>query len=79
MITKNIFLSFFWVIQSDSVGWSDEFQFRTPPAGGSDELNFLVYGDMGKAPLDASVEHYIEVCILLGIISMVHQKTRLKR
>uniref|UniRef100_A0A2N9EWZ4 Purple acid phosphatase n=1 Tax=Fagus sylvatica TaxID=28930 RepID=A0A2N9EWZ4_FAGSY len=45
---------------SDSVGWSDEFQFRTPPAGGSDELNFLVYGDMGKAPLDASVEHYIE-------------------
>jgi hypothetical protein len=29
-------------IQSDSVGWSDRFQFRTPPAGGSNELNFLV-------------------------------------
>ncbi|XP_059434869.1 probable inactive purple acid phosphatase 27 [Corylus avellana] len=45
---------------SDSVGWSDRFLFWTPPAGGSDELNFLVYGDMGKAPRDASVEHYIQ-------------------
>ncbi|KAL0370890.1 UNVERIFIED_CONTAM: putative inactive purple acid phosphatase 27 [Sesamum angustifolium] len=45
---------------SDSVGWSDEVRFRTPPAGGSDELRFLAYGDMGKAPLDSSVEHYIQ-------------------
>ncbi|KAK4407606.1 putative inactive purple acid phosphatase 27, partial [Sesamum angolense] len=33
---------------------------QTPPAGGSDELRFLAYGDMGKAPLDSSVEHYIQ-------------------
>lgn len=46
---------------SDSVGWSDQIQFKTPPAGGSDELKFLAYGDMGKAPRDVSVEHYIQV------------------
>lgn len=46
---------------SDSVGWSDQIQFKTPPAGGSDELKFLAYGDMGKAPRDISVEHYIQV------------------
>ncbi|KAL8055790.1 hypothetical protein ABFX02_04G078800 [Erythranthe guttata] len=45
---------------SDSVGWSDETRFKTAPAGGSDELNFLAYGDMGKAPLDSSKEHYIQ-------------------
>ncbi|KAJ4711571.1 Purple acid phosphatase [Melia azedarach] len=47
---------------SESVGWSDKIQFRTPPAGGlSDhELRFLAFGDMGKAPLDASTEHYIQ-------------------
>ncbi|KAL6853503.1 hypothetical protein ACP4OV_019532 [Aristida adscensionis] len=45
---------------SDSVGWSDKINFRTPPAAGSDELSFVIYGDMGKAPLDPSVEHYIQ-------------------
>ncbi|KAL1558743.1 putative inactive purple acid phosphatase 27 [Salvia divinorum] len=45
---------------SDSVGWSDEMKLRTPPASGSDELKFLAIGDMGKAPLDSSVEHYIQ-------------------
>ncbi|XP_057977170.1 probable inactive purple acid phosphatase 27 isoform X2 [Malania oleifera] len=45
---------------SDSVGWSDQIQFQTPPAAGSDKLKFLAFGDMGKAPLDASVEHYIQ-------------------
>ncbi|XP_062223822.1 probable inactive purple acid phosphatase 27 [Phragmites australis] len=45
---------------SDSVGWSDTIKFRTPPAAGSDELSFVIYGDMGKAPLDPSVEHYIQ-------------------
>ncbi|KAJ4971668.1 hypothetical protein NE237_004767 [Protea cynaroides] len=45
---------------SDSVGWSDQIQFWTPPAGGSAELRFLAFGDMGKAPRDASVEHYIQ-------------------
>ncbi|XP_062205277.1 probable inactive purple acid phosphatase 1 [Phragmites australis] len=38
---------------SDSAGcWSDTIKFRTPPAAGSDELSFVIYGDMGKAPLD---------------------------
>ncbi|XP_062208628.1 nucleotide pyrophosphatase/phosphodiesterase-like [Phragmites australis] len=45
---------------SDSVGWSDTLKFRTPPSAGSDELSFVIYGDMGKAPLDPSVEHYIQ-------------------
>ncbi|XP_058107139.1 nucleotide pyrophosphatase/phosphodiesterase-like [Magnolia sinica] len=45
---------------SDSAGWSDQIKFRTPPAGGSDELRFLAYGDMGKAPRDPSTEHYIQ-------------------
>lgn len=48
---------------SDSAGWSDQIQFKTPPAGGSDELKFLAFGDMGKAPKDASVEHYIQVIV----------------
>ncbi|CAI9102860.1 OLC1v1001214C1 [Oldenlandia corymbosa var. corymbosa] len=45
---------------SDSAGWSGEITFRTPPAGGSDELNFIAFGDMGKAPRDSSLEHYIQ-------------------
>ena len=36
-------------------------EFRTPPAGGSDGLKFIAFGDMGKAPRDNSVEHYIQV------------------
>ncbi|XP_043692993.1 probable inactive purple acid phosphatase 27 [Telopea speciosissima] len=52
---------------SDSVGWSDQIQFRTPPAGGSSELKFLAFGDMGKAPRDGSIEHYIQP----GAISVV--------
>lgn len=43
------------------MGWSDTIKFRTPPAAGSDELSFVIYGDMGKAPFDPSVEHYIQV------------------
>ncbi|OMO75881.1 hypothetical protein COLO4_25836 [Corchorus olitorius] len=56
---------------SDSVGWSDEIEFRTPPAGGSDEVKFLVFGDMGKAPLDDSAEHYIQpgsISVIKGMI-----------
>ncbi|GJX98887.1 zinc finger, CCHC-type containing protein [Tanacetum coccineum] len=30
------------------------------PRGGSNELKFLTFGEMGKAPRDASVEHYIQ-------------------
>ncbi|KAK6928842.1 Calcineurin-like phosphoesterase domain, ApaH type [Dillenia turbinata] len=40
---------------------------RTPPAEGSDGVRFLTYGDMGKAPRDASVENYIQP----GSISVV--------
>ena len=43
------------------MGGSDTLKFKTPPAAGSDELSFVIYGDMGKAPLDPSVEHYIQV------------------
>ena len=46
---------------SDSVGWSNQIQFKTPPDAGSDKLYFIAYGDMGKAPLDSTVEHYIQV------------------
>ncbi|KAL1125009.1 hypothetical protein V6Z11_A13G014100 [Gossypium hirsutum] len=56
---------------SDAVGWSAEIQFRTPPAGGSDELKFIVFGDMGKAPLDSSAEHYIQP----GSISVIKGMT----
>ncbi|GJM92846.1 hypothetical protein PR202_ga09350 [Eleusine coracana subsp. coracana] len=45
---------------SDFVGWSETIKFRTPPAAGSDELSFVIFGDMGKAPHDPSVEHYIQ-------------------
>ncbi|KAJ9190600.1 hypothetical protein P3X46_001785 [Hevea brasiliensis] len=56
---------------SDSVGWSDQIQFQTPPAAGSNELRFLAFGDMGKAPRDASAEHYIQP----GSISVVEAMT----
>ncbi|XP_068328483.1 probable inactive purple acid phosphatase 27 [Pyrus communis] len=52
--------SFSYRYGSDSVGWSDQIQFQTPPAGGSDELKFLAFGDMGKAPRDSSAMHYIQ-------------------
>ncbi|KAJ6713299.1 PURPLE ACID PHOSPHATASE [Salix purpurea] len=58
---------------SDSVGWSDKIQFRTPPAGGSDELKFLAFGDMGKAPLDPSAEHYIQPGSLSVIKAMTDE------
>ncbi|KAM2263633.1 hypothetical protein ACFXTI_039893 [Malus domestica] len=52
--------SFSYLYGSNSVGWSDQIQFRTPPAGGSDELKFLAFGDMGKAPRDSWAMHYIQ-------------------
>lgn len=49
---------------SDKVGWSEETTFRTPPAGGEgNDFHFLAFGDMGKAPLDLSAEHFIQVYI----------------
>ncbi|XP_008231438.1 PREDICTED: probable inactive purple acid phosphatase 27 [Prunus mume] len=58
---------------SDSVGWSNEIQFRTPPAGGADELKFLAFGDMGKAPRDGSTEHYIQPGSLSVIQAMADE------
>ncbi|KAL5219707.1 hypothetical protein ABZP36_024420 [Zizania latifolia] len=53
-------LSYTYRYGSDAVGWSDTIKFRTPPAAGSGEVSFVIFGDMGKAPLDPSVEHYIQ-------------------
>ncbi|XP_014521523.1 nucleotide pyrophosphatase/phosphodiesterase-like [Vigna radiata var. radiata] len=45
---------------SNAVGWSKQIMLKTPPVGGSNELRFIAFGDMGKTPLDASEEHYIQ-------------------
>ncbi|GAB2275781.1 hypothetical protein Dimus_010532 [Dionaea muscipula] len=45
---------------SNTVGWSNQTQFRTPPARGSSQLSFLAFADMGKTPLDPTSEHYIQ-------------------
>ncbi|XP_042480184.1 probable inactive purple acid phosphatase 27 [Macadamia integrifolia] len=58
---------------SNSVGWSDQIQFRTPPTGGSPELKFLAFGDMGKAPHDGSTEHYIQPGSISVVDAMVHE------
>ncbi|OMO75885.1 hypothetical protein COLO4_25840 [Corchorus olitorius] len=70
--------TFYYQYGSDQVGWSDKIEFRTPPAGGSDEVKFLVYGDMGKAPLDASAEHYIQpgsLSVVQGMIEELKNKS----
>ncbi|KAG9443632.1 hypothetical protein H6P81_014972 [Aristolochia fimbriata] len=51
---------YYYKYGSDSVGWSDQIKFKTPPASGAGDLQFLAYGDMGKAPRDLSVEHFIQ-------------------
>ncbi|XP_071720612.1 nucleotide pyrophosphatase/phosphodiesterase-like isoform X2 [Rutidosis leptorrhynchoides] len=51
---------FSYIYGSKMVGWSARTKFKTPPREGSNELKFLAFGDMGKAPRDASVEHYIQ-------------------
>ncbi|KDP40495.1 hypothetical protein JCGZ_24494 [Jatropha curcas] len=58
---------------SDSVGWSEQIQFRTPPVGGSNEVRFLAFGDMGKAPRDASVEHYIQPGSMSVVEAMIEE------
>ncbi|KAK8950263.1 putative inactive purple acid phosphatase 24 [Platanthera guangdongensis] len=52
--------SYFYKYGSESVGWSNDTKFSTPPASGANETTFIAYGDMGKAPLDKSLEHYIQ-------------------
>ena len=46
---------------SNQAGWSSIQKMKTPPASGSSELNFIAFGDMGKAPRDHSNGHYIQV------------------
>ncbi|XP_065865480.1 nucleotide pyrophosphatase/phosphodiesterase-like [Euphorbia lathyris] len=59
---------------SDSIGWSNYSEFRTPPAPrGSNEVKFLAFGDMGKAPLDSSVEHYIQPGSISVIEAMIEE------
>ncbi|KAL2478371.1 putative inactive purple acid phosphatase 27 [Forsythia ovata] len=58
---------------SDSSGWSNWTTLKTPPAGGSDELKFLAFGDMGKAPRDNSTEHYIQPGSLSVIEAMADE------
>lgn len=65
--------SYMYKYGSDSIGWSDQISFKTPPASGSDELRFLAYGDMGKAPLDPSVEHYIQPGSLSVVKAMIDE------
>ncbi|KAJ4970201.1 hypothetical protein NE237_003300 [Protea cynaroides] len=57
----------------DEVGWSDQIPFCTPPAGGSSELGFFAFGDLGKAPHDASVEHYIQPGATIVTDAMVQE------
>lgn len=55
---------------SDQVGWSPTQKLKTPPASGSSKVNFITFGDMGKAPRDNSIEHYIQPGSL-GVIKAV--------
>lgn len=69
-----MFLSIVWSSYhykcSNSAGWSDSIKFKTPPAAGADEVKFLAYGDMGKAPRDPSLEHYIQVIKLTTTVQL---------
>ncbi|XP_057818701.1 probable inactive purple acid phosphatase 27 [Cryptomeria japonica] len=65
--------SFLYRYGSDIVGWSNPIQFWTPPAAGYSELKFIVFGDMGQAPLDPSDVHYIQVGAL-GVIGAVAEE-----
>lgn len=58
---------------SGAVGWSNEIQFKTPPAGGAAELTFLAFGDMGKAPRDSTVEHFIQPGSLSVVAAMAEE------
>ncbi|KAJ0957147.1 putative phosphodiesterase I [Helianthus annuus] len=58
---------------SNSAGWSARINFKTPPSSGSDELKFLAFGDMGKAPRDASVEHYIQPGSIMVVQAMADE------
>ncbi|KAJ7562764.1 hypothetical protein O6H91_03G083700 [Diphasiastrum complanatum] len=58
---------------SDSVGWSGVRSLITPPAAGGNSLNWIMYGDMGKADRDTSIVHYIQPGSL-GVIDAVTQE-----
>lgn len=65
-------------VRSELAGWSDEMELKTPPAGGSAELTCIIYGDMGKAPLDKSLEHYIQVSWIINLcMQMINSNVEL--
>ncbi|KAL3701603.1 hypothetical protein R1sor_019625 [Riccia sorocarpa] len=45
---------------SQTVGFSPNTSFSTPPAAGDDQVTIIIYGDMGKAERDGSLIHYIQ-------------------
>lgn len=65
--------SYLYTYGSDLTGWSSRAQFSTPPSGGTSEVQFLAFGDMGQAPRDASDEHYIQPGSL-GVIEAITEK-----
>ncbi|XP_024524876.1 nucleotide pyrophosphatase/phosphodiesterase isoform X1 [Selaginella moellendorffii] len=58
---------------SDNSGWSNLKMFTTPPAGGAYGTKFLIFGDMGKAERDGSLEHYIQPGALQVIDAMANE------
>ncbi|EFJ29628.1 hypothetical protein SELMODRAFT_410298 [Selaginella moellendorffii] len=58
---------------SDNSGWSNLKTFTTPPAGGPYCTKFLIFGDMGKAERDDSLEHYIQPGALQVIDAMAKE------
>ncbi|KAL2649881.1 hypothetical protein R1flu_018009 [Riccia fluitans] len=60
---------------SQTVGFSANATFSTPPASGSDRVRLIIFGDMGKAERDGSLIHYIQpgsipvVDAITGVVS----------
>ncbi|EFJ34348.1 hypothetical protein SELMODRAFT_438745 [Selaginella moellendorffii] len=65
--------SFSYRYGSEKVGWSKLKNFTTPPGEGSNSASFIVFGDMGKAERDNSLEHYIQPGALQVIDSLANQ------
>jgi len=52
----------FYTFGSDATSWSPEYSFATPvPVGPSNGVRIVAYGDMGKAEIDQSLEHWEEI------------------
>jgi len=53
-------VSYFYIYGSNSTGWSDESSFTAPVPPGTDSLQFVAIGDLGKYQSDKSSEHWGE-------------------